>query len=192
MMIQMTEDKDVDCPRFNLHVKLLKSVFVIKTLARFLPLVCMKTLYFAYFHSHLTYGMLVWCPMLTRASQNELYLLQKRTVRCIFKAPFRSHTQPLFRKENILNLSDQVFLDNCKFIYRVVNGRCAWPLSNFYISGNNLYGTRSENVTITKHQSGLLNRSFLCKAVIVWRNISSDIKKSEHLRIFSRKAKKLL
>ena len=60
--------------------KLLQSQFIIRKLSLVLPGSCLRTLYFAYFHSNLTYCINVWYPLLRKACRNSLYLLQKRTV----------------------------------------------------------------------------------------------------------------
>ena len=44
----------------NLHTKLLKSAHVIKSLSKFVPEESLRVLYFAYYHSHLVYGLPIW------------------------------------------------------------------------------------------------------------------------------------
>ena len=116
--------------------KLLKSSFVIKTLSKFLPSSIMRTLYFAYYESHLVYGCCIWYPLLSKQSQVALYQLQKCLICTLCNVPFRSHCMPLYKKLSIMTLPDLVKLENCKLCYRVVSGLCANPLRSFFVKLN--------------------------------------------------------
>ena len=59
--------------------KLLQSLFVLRKLSSYLPLSCLHTLYFAYFHSNLCYCTIVWFPLLKSANHEALYKLQKKS-----------------------------------------------------------------------------------------------------------------
>ena len=108
----------------ELHSKLLKSTFIIRSLSRFLPKFCLRELYFAYFQSHLMYCIIIWYPLLNRPTQLTLFRLQKRVLRSVCGAPFHAHCMPLFKRERIPIMEDQVFIENCKLMYRVANGHC--------------------------------------------------------------------
>ena len=101
--------------------KLLQSVFILRQLSQFLPLTCLRTLYYAYFHLHLTYCLIVCYPMLGRVNRDNLYKLQKRAIRIINGALPLQHCMPLFKSEGIVMINDQIFIENCKLIHRVVN-----------------------------------------------------------------------
>ena len=101
--------------------KLLQSVFILRQLSQFLPLTCLRTLYYAYFHLHLTYCLIVCYPMLGRVNRDNLYKLQKRAIRIINGALPLQHCMPLFKSEGIVTINDQIFIENCKLIHRVVN-----------------------------------------------------------------------
>ena len=118
---------------FNEHFaqtydKLFKPSYIIRYLAKMLPKSCLRSLYFAFYHSHMYYGLPVWFPLLKRESQKTLFLLQKQIVRCINGVNFRAHCMPLFRKQVILTLEDQLKLNNCKLMFRVLN--CTISKSN--------------------------------------------------------------
>ena len=63
-----------------LYKRLLQGHFLIKKLSTILPRSCLRTLYFAYFNSHITYCLPVWYPLLNKKSQNAIYVVQKRVV----------------------------------------------------------------------------------------------------------------
>ena len=103
----------------SLHSSLLKSSSVIKILGKSLPTCCLRTLYFAYFHSNLVYGLCIWYPLLSKCRQDALYVLQKCITHSICKVLYRQHCMPLFKNQKILSLQDQILLDNCKLITRL-------------------------------------------------------------------------
>ena len=70
----------------------------------------LRSLYFSLFHSHLTYGILVW-GLAKTALTNKIILLQKRAIRVVAKADFLAHTDPLFHDMKILKCADQYLLN---------------------------------------------------------------------------------
>ena len=138
------------------------------------------------------YGIIVWYPMLSESDKRSLAVLQKRLLRAINNAPFRAHTGPLFKKCQILTISDQMKLENSKLIYRVLNNLIATPIKRFFIKCNSEpnYNTRNANVVVPKHSLSVVNRSFLCRPVVDWRSIKTDIKNSTSIGMFKNKMKK--
>ena len=68
----------------------------------------LKSIYYALFHAHLSYGISVWGLSKYTA---KICLLQKRAIRAISKADFLAHTGPLFKELKILKLSDQYLVN---------------------------------------------------------------------------------
>ena len=58
-----------------IYDKLLQSSFVFQSLSKLLPISCMRSLYFAYFHSHITYAMIIWYPIMRKNLQTQLHCL---------------------------------------------------------------------------------------------------------------------
>ena len=175
-----------------LHSKLLKAVFIIRKLVRTLPLSCLRTLYFSYYHANLTYCAIVWLPLLRAPEQNALFLLQKQLVRTLSNAHIRQHCMPLYKKHNILMLKDQLILENVKLMHRIVNKNCPIALENLFGNQTNGYNTRNSNVIIPKHQSVKLNKSFVCKSYVDWSRIKADTKNIENVKLFAKHVKKAI
>ena len=53
---------------------------------------------------------------------NKSIKLQKRAIRLIYKVGFNAHTEPLFKRANILKLQDQIELEKLLFMYDFVEG----------------------------------------------------------------------
>ena len=119
----------------NLSKKLSSFHFIARKLHLILPEICLRTIYFAYFHANLIYGISLWYPLLKKSAQKALYVTQKRIVRVISGASPIQHCMPLFRKQSILTVSDVILIDNCKLMYYVNNFLCPPPVS--YLFGKN-------------------------------------------------------
>jgi hypothetical protein len=44
----------------NSYLKLVRDVAMLKFAVKYVPSTCLKTLYFAFFHLHFTYGTTLW------------------------------------------------------------------------------------------------------------------------------------
>ena len=111
--------------------KLARATYIVRTLARILPLYVIKSLYYAYYHSHLQYGILIWYPLLNVKYQNSIYALQKHLIRCLCNSGYTEYCMPLFKRESIL---------------------------------------------VPKHHLQIVNRSFLCKPISDWQQLSTKLK----------------
>ena len=89
---------------------------------------------------------------------------------------------PLFKKQNLLTVGDQLFLENCKLMYQVVMDLCAKPLKCFFIKLNS-YQTRSSCLHVIKHSLSKVNKSFLCKAIMDWDTLTAEEKKSTNVKM---------
>ena len=83
--------------------KISRAIFAINRLKHFLPHNALKTLYYTLIQSHLTYGVQAWG---NGSTVIKLQTLQKRALRIINNKRYRSHTDPLFKSENILKITD--------------------------------------------------------------------------------------
>ena len=187
----VTVDNKMDCmSHFSvLHSKLHKSSYIIHSLSRIFPRDVMRYLYFAYYHSHLTYCMLVWYPLLSKSAQTSLVLLQKRIIRSICNVNFRTHCMPLYKTLQILTLEDQCSLDNVKFYHRVLHRTCPVPVLKLFACSQHTYRTRGASVAPLSYKSNLANKSFLCKPIMLWHKLDSNIKEIDVRKNFSNKVK---
>ena len=68
--------------------------------------------------SHLNYGILAWDIKLRR-----LYKLQKKTIRTICLGKFNCHSEPLFKKLQLLKIKDIHILQELKFYHQLKNNQ---------------------------------------------------------------------
>ena len=65
----------------------------------------MRTVYHSLIYPYLTYGMLLWgCSHSTYLRR--LNILQKKAIKSVSKLNYNAHTEPLFKKLQILKLKD--------------------------------------------------------------------------------------
>ena len=115
-----------------LYRKLMNYTFISRKLSQVLPSVCLKHLYYAFFHSNLMYGLVIWFPLLKERQHQTLCKLQKHSICILCQANFSDHCMPLFKKEEILVLSDQLKVENCKLMYKVSHEIIPPPIANLY------------------------------------------------------------
>ena len=168
----------------QVYDKLVKSTFKIRQLARILPLQCLLSLYFAFDHAHLLYGMTIWYPLLSTKAQNSIHMLQKRLIRTLGNANVRQHCMPLFKKFNILTIPDMSQCENLSLIYRIYHRIAPVPLLNLFMTSSSQV-TRHGNIVIPKHKLAKVNRSFLCKPIMQWQTLSTNTKLLQSKKSFS-------
>ena len=99
---------------------------------------------------------------------------------------------PLFKEHNIIRLDDLIYIENNKLMYRILNGKCAKPICNFFVNKSKVVNTRNANVAIMKQTLASVNRSFLCKLVIDWQSVTQVDKGVVHEKILAKRLKKEL
>ena len=129
---------------FDIHIKLLNAKLrrannMIAISRHYVPLAHLKQIYYGQFHSHLQYCCQVW-------GQNENKLtktitLQKKAIRLMAFAERDEHSSPLFKKLNILKLSDIVFTNNINLVHKALNGNIPQSFEEYFheVELNNRY-----------------------------------------------------
>ena len=140
---------------------------LLSKLKHYLPMYTLKTLYDSFILPHLNYAILTW-----GFSCSRIFKLQKKSIRIISLSKYNSHTEPLFKTNNILKVED-IFQLNClKFYYKFCNDCLPSYFSSFRFSTRSAvhsYNTRNKkklntNKTNSKFVDKCL-RNFIPKLV---------------------------
>ena len=99
--------------------KLSKANGILAKLRHFVPETLLKTLYYALFHSHISYASIVWGQALTQNSR--IGKLQKKCVRILTFSDFNAETLQLFIDTGIPTLPQLVFKCNIKLVHQTIN-----------------------------------------------------------------------
>jgi hypothetical protein len=83
--------------------KLSTSLYFLRNAKHILNEKSLKSIYYATFHSHLVYANQLW-SCCSESTIKPLALKQKMAIRIVAKAKYNSHTEPLFKKFNVLPL----------------------------------------------------------------------------------------
>ena len=139
--------------------------------------------YYGIFASILNYGSLIWGQH--NRIVNRLQLIQDRAIRYMNFKPKRTTALPLFKKSEILNLTDYIVLQNCLFAHDCINGKLPTPLLDDRItfvqtSGN----TRAErlNQLVNFRTKTVLygSNSIKSRAVKSWNDVNVEL---HHLKL---------
>ena len=96
--------------------KLAKNIGLLNRASYFLNEHSLKTIYFSYIHSYLNYANIACMTKL-----KEINLLQKRAVRFVFNEDRLSHSRPLLRKINALNVYQINLYQHLNFMHKFNN-----------------------------------------------------------------------
>ena len=115
-----------------------------------------QSIYYGIFHSLLSYS----TQVLSDNQLNRIKTLQNKAIRIINFADYKASASPLYRKSNILKVSDIVNVQNLLLVFDCVKGQLPTALSNIFIPAKNThnYGSRG-----TKN-----GKIFVPPANIVW------------------------
>ena len=122
--------------------KIGRTVGVLHKLKHFLPKDVLKTIYNSLISPHLHFGVLSW-----GFKSSRIHKLQKKAVRAITSSKFNAHTEPLFKRLNILKISD-IFDKQClKFYHKFCNDMLPVFFNSMYVKQRHIhqYDTRQRD-----------------------------------------------
>ena len=170
---------------WNTHInyignKVSKATALLARLKHYLPKYILKLIYSSLCLSHITYAIPVWgaAPMSTI---QRLHKLHKKGIRHICNSKYNAHTEPLFKKENVLKLQDLYNLQCAKIMYRKTHGtlhgyHTSKLMTNFEVTQIN---TRHKDDIKIETQTNRLFKmnSINYKIGTSWNNLTLDVRK---------------
>ncbi len=151
------------------------------------PSKSLRNLYFSYIHSIINYGLGLWGPMISANTFNRLKVLQKKAIRVIGKACYNANTAPIFKKLQILRISDMIDLEVAKVSFRYVYNELPLPIRGLFTLNafNHGYNTRARNEPrIARHRTSVFHKSFLIRSQTVWSALQMSIKRTTKFTSF--------
>ena len=98
--------------------KLSRALYCLNRVKHKLGSKALRTLYFALFHPHLLYCILILnCASVSNL--NKIQILQKKAIRTITNSKYNAHTAPLFLALNILPFDKLLYLNNAQFMHQI-------------------------------------------------------------------------
>ena len=167
-----------DLLRWNHHtdyitLKLSRSLYILKTVKHILRLKLLKALYYTIVHPYITYGILFWGTTY-QCHLNSITILQKKAIRCIHKAYYNAHTEPLFYRSNILKLEDIYKFELSKFMFDCINSLLPTRLLDYFTRNANVHThhTRQSHILhVTPTYGSISEKSVTHMGPKIWSEI---------------------
>ena len=144
----------------------------------------LKNVNYSLIYPYIFYCNLVWGnARFTRI--NPVFILQKRSMRIIFNASFRSPSNPLFNSADILKLHD---------VYKLALGCYMFEDSGSEVfARDHPYETRfSSHLLPSFHRLNVSQQSVYYLGPVLWNSLPDAIKNSSNLLLFKTRLKKFL
>ena len=113
-----------------MNAKLKRANNLLALSRHYLPRNILKQVYYAQFHSHLSYGCQVWGQSTNNI--NQTLSLQKKAIRLMTFSHKDAPTNPLFKDLQILQLNDIIKTNNVIFVHKTINGLSPSHFDDFY------------------------------------------------------------
>ena len=143
-------------------IKKIKSVtFNLGRCAKYLNVSSRLTIYNSLILPHLLYGISVWHPLAKQKKLNQLEKVQKKAIRIINGGDWKCHTEPLFKKFNLLKLNDLAKRELILFLKKWQNVKLPMSLQKVLEYSNCSIKTRNEMPVKTGKYKGKLTNTLL-------------------------------
>ncbi|CAK1579780.1 unnamed protein product [Parnassius mnemosyne] len=125
-----------------------------------------RLVYFSYFHSVMSYGLMLWG---SAADIETIFILQKRAIRAIYSLRPRDSLRELFKEINILTVACQYIYDNVLYVRK--------NLDLFKKNSDvHNYNTRNKNkLVVPKLRLHKVGNSFVGNSIKMFNKIPQDL-----------------
>ena len=136
---------------FKQHIKMLESklsryVGILFILKSYLPKYISSKIYFAFIHSYLNYGLIIWGP--TPASNlSKLCRIPNKALRVISGTGWREHAPPLYATQKILQLSKLITYSIAEVMYKFTNKKLPATFNHFFTAIAKIHSRYTKNST---------------------------------------------
>lgn len=148
--------------------RLSSAAYAVRTIRWLTDEATARLVYFSYFHSVMSYGILLWGKA---ADIQTIFILQKRAVRAIYKMKSRDSLRERFKEINILTVTSQYIYEILLYTHKHV--------SSFKKKGDvHSINTRNKNkLCIPKFRLEKVNRSFMGNTVRYYNKLPDNATK---------------
>ena len=129
----------------QLSKKLSRTNDILSKIRHFVSMKILISIYYSIFYSHILYGCSVW-SMTTKTNLDIITVLQKKCIRIINHAPFNSHTNELFIKNELVKLEDIIKIEQLKLVFDFKNKNLPNDLQNLFQYNNEIHTHVTRNV----------------------------------------------
>ena len=176
----------------NLVKKLSKAVGILYEVKNFLNSQALLQLYYAIFHSHLQYGLIIWGSTF-KTYLKKLIILQNKAIKIVGGGKYFDHATSYYSKTRILKLVDLLKLEKALFVFKYRSKALPSAFKSYFLE---VYVDRSTpsviqtNLFIPFTKSTMLQRSITYQGPIIWNSLDLNIKKQNSTKLFKNHLKK--
>ena len=76
---------------------------------------------------------------------DKISILQKKAIRIMTFSDPRANSQPLFKEQKILKVEDNIFLQNCLFVFDYFKGNLPKSFNNIFTKTENIHSIFTRN-----------------------------------------------
>ena len=175
-----------------LQSKLSRSIGIISKIKYYVPDRAILLLHLASFHSHITYGLIIWYSTYKTYS-SKISKLQNRIIKIITKSNPREKVLSLFKKHGILTLDDLFTYEMAALMFKYLSNNVPYNLSQYFTLTSDIHtlttrSCSSDTYYLPRFKTNKLQHSIKFIGVKVWNKIPNAIKNCS-LNVFLKKLK---
>jgi Reverse transcriptase (RNA-dependent DNA polymerase)/Endonuclease/Exonuclease/phosphatase family len=190
---------------FKFHIKtivnkLSKALYFLKSAKNILSSNALRSLYYAIFHCHLVYCVHIWsCTSANNLA--EIVKKQKAAIRILTLSTYNSHTEPLFKKMNILPFNEMVTFFKLQFMFFFKNNLLPQAFERTWLTNAerlddlnlSMLLRRDEEYHIPFARISQIDKFPIVAFPRIWNDFNEDdIKNAPTKSVFNSKLKKFL
>ena len=174
-----------------LENKIAKNIGVLFKASKLLNINCLKNIYFALIHSYINYANIVWASSYQTGLKN-IFLKQKQAVRIIFNKNRLTHSRPLMKSLNALNVYQINLYQISLFMYQVKNENVPKIFDSNFSSVDHSYSTRFSLNSFQLPRSLKTSKfSIMIRGPKIWNHfLTNEEKNNPKILSFKRNLKK--
>ena len=131
---------------------------MMNSVKNFLPTTSKTNLYYSFFYSYMSHGILVWGPNISSFYLDKITKQQKRAVRIIKNVKVNAHTDLLFKDLSVLKVNEVINLENLKLIFNVYRNSTPEPICEIFSS------SASQHTYLTRDMTPFLLKSAIIQS----------------------------
>ena len=174
----------------QLSKKLSRANGILAKIRHFLPTKILTSVYYAIFYSHIICGCSIW-SLTTKINIEIITVLQKKCIRIINFAPFNSHTNELFIKNQLLKLEDIIKIEQLKLIFDFKNKKLPKDLQTLFqlnseIHSHTTRNVRKEGIYVPQINTNTYgNKSIRYSAPVLWNTLLKTNSEINNIKVLS-------
>ena len=178
----LTWKNHIDC----ISKTISRNIGVMNKLKHYIPNRILHTLYCTLVLPYLNYSIIIWGDT-CKSYLDKLIKLQKWAIRTVSNSHYRSHSGPLFAKNNLLNITDMYTLELGVFMYKFSIDDLPMAFRDYFTERSNIhkYQTRhSDHYNLTRNKKSFSDHCIRTSGPILWNSLPKTLKQCKTVKHF--------